>query len=189
MSIWRVLAAFALFETPRLYLCPLQFEKHNETFYEIASDAENLAFVFPAVADKATSDELLVETFMRQPLGIWAIEEKNSRQLLGIIRFEKLDTRSRQAEIGYFLRKEWRNQGLMTEALQNIVFLAFHQLGLRELLLKTHAENAASQAVAQKVGFQVMRSYRGSDRYSRKTRQYIDFVLTASKFRLVEEEK
>ncbi|CRH93075.1 Uncharacterised protein [Chlamydia trachomatis] len=77
----------------------------------------------------------------------------------------------------------------MTEALQNIVFLAFHQLGLRELLLKTHAENAASQAVAQKVGFQVMRSYRGSDRYSRKTRQYIDFVLTASKFRLVEEEK
>ncbi|MBY5033816.1 GNAT family N-acetyltransferase [Streptococcus gallolyticus] len=188
MRIWRKLAEFAHFETPRLVLRPFHFSD-EKSFFQIVSDPENLDFIFPALSDKEVSDDLLVETFMRQPLGIWAIEDKRRKQLLGAIRFEKLDVEGRQAEIGYFLRKEYRKQGFMTEALRNIVFLAFYELGLREILLKTHAENKASQAVAQKVGFTAKRQYRGSDRYSRKTRHYIDFVLTASEFRLAEEEE
>lgn len=186
MAIWLKLAQFASLETQRLYLRPFRFEDRDE-FYQIASNPENLSFIFPPVPNRAACDEMLVEAFMRQPLGIWAIEDKGSGLLLGAIRFEKVNEKNRQAEIGYFLRKEYRNKGLMTEALKNLVFLAFYELELKEILLKIHAENKASQSVAKKAGFSAKRQYRGSDRYSRKTRDYIDFILTLKEYRLEEE--
>ena len=39
----------------------------------------------------------------------------------------------------------------------------------------THQENIASQLVAQKAGFKIFRQFKGSDRYTRKMRDYIEF--------------
>ena len=60
MNIWTHLAAYSLIETQRLYLRPFLFED-AEDFYKIASNPDNLQFIFPAQADLAETRQLFHE--------------------------------------------------------------------------------------------------------------------------------
>lgn len=51
---------------------------------------------------KGESDYLLVHEFMVSPLGIWAIEDKLTHQLIGCIRLEQYNAKVASAEVGYF---------------------------------------------------------------------------------------
>ncbi|WP_057491322.1 GNAT family N-acetyltransferase [Streptococcus orisasini] len=176
MDIWTQLGRFSEFETQRLFMRPFAFKDHKD-FYEIASDAQNLEFIFPHQASLAESDFLLVHYFMKTPLGVWALEHKENHKMIGAIRFDKLDLTAQTAEIGYFLHKDYWGQGLTTEALKNLVFLAFQEFDLKLLQIIVHKENAASARVAEKAGFNLVRQFKGSDRYSHKIRDYLKYEL------------
>ena len=163
MNIWTHLAAYSLIETQRLYLRPFLFED-AEDFYKIASNPENLQFIFPAQADLAETQYVL------------------ANQMIGSIKFEKLDEIKGEAELGYFLRKDFWGKGLMTEAVKELVYLSFEKFQLKELKIVTHVENAGSQKVALKAGFRLFRQFKGSDRYTRKMRDYYDFRLGRGDF-------
>ncbi len=65
-------------------------------------------------------------------------------------------------QIGYWLAPEARGRGTCTTALRRLCRFAFDELGLKRLELMTDPDNAASQRVAEKVGFRregVMRSH------------------------------
>ncbi|HEM3725339.1 TPA: GNAT family N-acetyltransferase [Streptococcus suis] len=188
MTLWTRLAQFACFETERLVLRSFSYEDGND-FFEIVSNSENLPFIFPALEDKHLALATMVEKFMRSPLGNWAVVDKVSGQMIGALCFEKLDDRQMTAELSYFLKKDYWGQGLMTEAVKNLVFLAFYEIGLKELVIITHEENVASQMVARKLGFVQVGQYKGSDRYSHKTRKYRKFSLKRAEFSIEIEEK
>ena len=177
MTIWTKLAALAEFETQRLLLRPFSYEDCR-AFYKIVSNPDNLAFIFPVQTTEQEAKDLMVAMFMKEPLGKWAITDKESKAFLGVISFEKVDERTRQAELGYFIQKEAWGQGLATEAVQSLSFLALHQLGLTDISIIAHLENRASQRVAEKAGFVLLRQFKGSDRYSRKMRTYRHYHLT-----------
>lgn len=183
MTIWTTLAKFACFETDRLILRPFVYEDGDD-FYEIVVHPENLPFIFPALKDKNLALATMVEKFMRSPLGNWALVDKASGRMIGALCFEKIAERQLSAELSYFLKKEYWGQGLMTEAVKNLVFLAFYEIGFKELTIITHEENIASQMVAKKTGFVQVEQYRGSDRYSHKMRNYLKFSLKRADFRL-----
>lgn len=174
MNIWTKLAEFSFFETERLYLRPFFFSDAT-SFYEIASNPDNLQFIFPAQASIEESQYTLANYFMKSPLGIWAICEQDSQEMIGSIKFERLDEIKREAEIGYFLKQSHWSQGLMTEALRGLVNLSVSELDLQVLSIVTHVENVASQKVAKKAGFYLYRQFKGSDRYTRKMRDYLEF--------------
>ncbi len=174
--MWKQLAKWARFETERLILRPFVYEDGDD-FFAIMSDEENTVFLHPKMDQRELCQQVLVEGFMRCPLGIWALEDKQSGRMIGSIRLENIQERIGQAEIGYFLHRDFWRQGLGTESLEQIVFLAFSQLGLRQLIIKTHLENKASQALAQKLGFRLARQYKGSDRHSHRMRIFKDFIL------------
>lgn len=115
---------------------------------------------------------------MKSPLGIWAICDKKAQKMIGAIKFEKLDEIRKEAEIGYFLRKDYWSQGYMTEAVTKLRDLSMNQFELKQLSIVTHLENSASQKVAQKSGFVLYRRFKGSDRYTRKMRDYLEFRYT-----------
>ncbi|HFU3843642.1 TPA: GNAT family N-acetyltransferase [Streptococcus suis] len=188
MTLWTRLAQFACFETEGLVLRPFSYEDGND-FFEIVSNSENLPFIFPALEDKNLALATMVEKFMRSPLGNWAVVDKVSGQMIGALCFEKLDDRQMTTELSYFLKKDYWGQGLMTEAVKNLVFLAFYEIGLKELVIITHEENVASQMVARKLGFVQVGQYKGSDRYSHKTRKYRKFSLKRVEFSIEIEEK
>ena len=75
-------------------------------------------------------------------------------------------------------RHYWK-QGLATEALENLVFLAFQELDLKDLEIIVHKENRASARVAEKAGFRLVRQFKGSDRYTHKMRDYLKYDLKA----------
>ena len=177
MTIWTKLAALAEFETQRLLLRPFSYEDCR-AFYKIVSNPDNLAFIFPVQTTEQEARDLMVAMFMKEPLGKWAIVAKETQQLIGAISFEKLNEQTRQAELGYFLHRDHWGQGLATEAVKSISFLALYQLGLTDISIIAHLENRASQRVAEKAGFVLLRQFKGSDRYSRKMRTYRHYHLT-----------
>lgn len=82
MDIWTKLAVFAFFETPKVILRPFRYEDHWD-FYSMVNDTKNLYYVFPEQKTKAASDYLLVHSFIKFPLGQWAIEDKATHQVIG----------------------------------------------------------------------------------------------------------
>ncbi|MDU3085122.1 MAG: GNAT family protein, partial [Streptococcus mitis] len=51
-----------------------------------------------------------------------------------------------------------------------------------QLSIITHLENEASQKVALKAGFSLFRQFKGSDRYTRKMRDYLEFRCVKGEF-------
>lgn len=182
MDVWVALSQYATVETERMILRPFSFVDSDD-FFEISSNRENLPFIFPYQASQEESDFLLVHYFMKNPLGIWAIEDKSSGRMIGAIRFEHLNVSDRTAEIGYFLHRDFWGRGIMTECLKTVTFLAFHSFYLKKLSIIVHKENLASQRVAKKAGYVFKRCFKGSDRYNRKMRDYVEYGLKAKEYR------
>ncbi|KXT76491.1 Ribosomal-protein-S5p-alanine acetyltransferase [Streptococcus sp. DD10] len=175
MNLWTRLAAYAYIETQHLILRPFCFSDATD-FYVISGNADNLEFIFPAQSSISEAEYALANYFMKQPLGTWAICTPENR-MIGAIRFEKIDEVKREAEIGYFLLKDFWGQGLMTESLKELVSLSFTVFNFKKLKIIVHLENLASRRVAEKCGFSLVRQYKGSDRYSRKMRDYLEFCF------------
>lgn len=182
MSIWTALARFAVFETERLQCRPLSFAD-SDRFFDLVSTPENARFILPLLPSRQRSDDFLVATYLRQPLGVWGLTLRGSEHLIGIIRLERFDEGNSRAELTYVLSQAYWGQGYMTEAVKNLTFLAFQEFGLKELVICCHLDNLASQKVAQKAGFRLMKRYRTSDRYSRQQADYLSYHLTRRDYR------
>ncbi len=70
----------------------------------------------------------------------------------------------------------------MTEVVTKLCQLSFEEFGLKQLSIITHLENQASQKVALKSGFSLFRQFKGSDRYTRKMRDYLEFRYIKGEF-------
>ena len=62
-------------------------------------------------------------------------------------------------------------------------FKHFQEFGFKELHVIVHGENLASQRVAQKSGFKLKQRFKGSDRYTRKMRDYVDYQISKGDYR------
>lgn len=182
MDIWTSLAAYAQMESQRLRYRPVTFAD-RKAFFAMAKDSTNTRFIFPPLESQEEANQKLVANFMLKPLGCWGLAVKGQSDLAGILRLEHLDLDNGRAELGYFLHKDYWGQGLMTEAVKTLSFLAFQELGLRELVIICHEENLASAKVAEKSGFRLVKSYKGSDRYSHRVRRYRYYQLKRGDYR------
>lgn len=82
------------------------------------------------------------------PERTFAVDDLETGAFLGVV-----TVRLREGgTVGYWLSREARGRGLMTEAVQTVVDWARGE-GLRRLLLMAHPDNVASRRVAEKVGF------------------------------------
>ena len=126
MNLWTHLAACSFIETEHAFLRPIVFEDAG-ALYKIASNPENTQFIFPTEASLEESEYVIANFFMKNPLGIWAICHKETQEMIGSVKFEKMDEIKKEAELGYFLRQDYWGQGLMTEIVREIAFLSFTQ--------------------------------------------------------------
>lgn len=80
--------------------------------------------------------------------GIW-----HQGRLAGTIDVMGCGGRSRCAEIGYWLGKEYQGHGLITSACQVIVDHSFAHLGVNRIEIRAEPANPRSRAVAERLGF------------------------------------
>jgi len=85
---------------------------------------------------------------------LWAAVILVDGQVAGMIDIHQLDAENHSGEIGYWLGKTFRGQGVTTKALAEVERVAFNELGLNRLGLIAATTNGASQAVARRRGFQ-----------------------------------
>ncbi len=80
--------------------------------------------------------------------GIWQDD-----QLAGLIGLHFVDWTHQVTQFGYWLAEAFTGRGLMTRAGRAILRYAFKDLGLRRVGISHAAENVASQAVIERLGF------------------------------------
>ena len=110
----------------------------------------------PSPYTEADAREFLTDP----PDRAFAVVDRSSGEFLGAIGARPED--EGRVEIGYWMAREARGRGVATRALRLIAAWAVEELGAERLQLYAHPENAASQRVAEKAGFQregVLRSW------------------------------
>jgi RimJ/RimL family protein N-acetyltransferase len=88
--------------------------------------------------------------------------ESHDGEFLGLGMFVRIEREARQGEIGYVLGPAARGRGVATRTLRILTDWGFDELGLERIELWIDVANTASEAVAERGGYQregVLRSY------------------------------
>ena len=86
---------------------------------------------------------------------LWAIEEKKSRRLIGMINYHRRDMRERRVEMGWIIAPDRQGKGLMTEAAQALLRYLIDRLKVHKVEALIRRENKPSAALARRLGFRL----------------------------------
>jgi RimJ/RimL family protein N-acetyltransferase len=105
--------------------------------------AQAAAFLVPLVAPPAEAPTVIP----------WAIAERASDELVGTATIFAWHREQQRAEIGYSLGRARWGHGLAREAVTRALAFGFDELGLRRFEADIDPRNAASLALAERLGF------------------------------------
>jgi ribosomal-protein-alanine N-acetyltransferase len=84
---------------------------------------------------------------------VFGITLPDQKDIIGIISLEKFNWENKNAQIGYWISKEYWGKGLMPKAVSLILHFAFRKLKLHRVYAAVFAENIQSQKVLEKCNF------------------------------------
>jgi len=133
----------------------------KESIFEIFSNEDVIKYYdLEALKDLAQSVKLIKFFRLRfdESRGIrWAIRLKSNGKCIGTCGFNSWSEASRSAIIGYDMNREYWGQGLVTEALYQIIDMAFSGHLPCKIINRIQADtipgNIASERVLKKLGF------------------------------------
>jgi len=157
-SILRYVAAVPfLIETPRLVIRSFTLQDAEALHDRVFGDDE----ASPSFDRTRAS----VERFMRHErehgFGLWAVELKQSGELIGDCGLYLVQGVGPDVEVAYHFGKEWWGQGYATEAASACLGYGFKECGLSEIIAICFPEHKASRRVMEKSGMR----YVGPARY------------------------
>ena len=126
-------------------------------FARINADPEVTAFRF-APLTRRQSDALIDQEeagFDRDGFGLWAVERRRDRRLLGFTGLSRSDFGAPfcpAVDIGWQLARHAWGQGYATEGAAAVLAFAFSELGLGEVVAHTTRANTRSRAVMERLG-------------------------------------
>lgn len=152
-------------ETKRLILRKMTLDDAEDVF-ECCSDLEVFKFVggkaHRTIEDTRRFLKDVFEKYERKEIVVWGLFHKEHSKLIGDCGFIKWDASQARAELDYLLSKEYWNQGLMTEAVKEVIRFGFEKMQLNRIQAICELDNIASARVMEKVGMQfegVLRNY------------------------------
>lgn len=138
-----------MLETPRLLLRPLTLADEDDVF-AYQSDPEVVRFIPWPVRTREQVREAL-QRFAGDS-GVLAIVEKAGGAVIGQTNVAVASARDRHGEFGYVVSRAYANRGFATEASARVLDYAFDVLDLHRMTARIDTRNAASAAVAAKLG-------------------------------------
>ncbi|WP_141732679.1 GNAT family N-acetyltransferase [Oligoflexus tunisiensis] len=81
-----------------------------------------------------------------------ALVLKSTNELIGNVSLNIRNPQTREAEIGYTLRRDQWHQGYASEAARAVIHFGFTELGLHRIFATTSPHNVPSQRVLEKIG-------------------------------------
>ena len=143
-------------ETQRLILRRFRVEDAENMYHNWASDPEVTRFLtWPEHASVEVTKSLLSLWVSRYEDGDyfnWAMEYKETGEVIGNISVVKLIEEIAAAEMGYCMGKAYWGQGLMPEALKAVMEYLFDVVGLNRIAASHDVNNPKSGRVMDKAG-------------------------------------
>lgn len=177
------LLPFPVLETKRLILRNLK-ETDAEDIFIMRSDPEVMRYIPRPIAvtsaDALALIQLVHEFIAKEEKINWAIESKESGQVIGMIGFVNLKREHFRAEIGYSLMRSWHRKGVMTEALLRVLQHGFEGFNLHSIEAITDAENVASGKLLESVGFRKEAYFKEDFLFNGKYRDSIHYGMLRS---------
>jgi ribosomal-protein-alanine N-acetyltransferase len=150
-----VFKKYPILETRRLLLRRIE-PLDARAIYRLAQDAEITRYVawepHKTLRDTKEYIRLFNEEYQKGVCFDFVIAAKKRDEVLGLIGCVDIDETNKSLEIGYWLGREFWNNGYMTEALTALIDFCFRDLDMERLSAKHFEENAASGRVMQKAG-------------------------------------
>ena len=100
--------------------------------------------------------QLIEKTFESQKQStaiMWAMTLKNDPTMIGCICFVRIEAEHSRTEVGYLLHPEFHRQGLMSEALAQVIKFGFEELDFHKIMASTNSLNEASIGLLEKHEF------------------------------------
>jgi len=146
-------------ETERLTLVPLELSDSAELWDAVEGSRWHLERWLPWVpfnnAPEASTRyaEACVSDWDAGRAVRFAIKDKQSRELLGVVGLDSCVHLHRSCELGYWLRREATGRGIMTEAARASVEFAFARMAVHRVRCAAATDNSASLRVIGRLGF------------------------------------
>jgi ribosomal-protein-alanine N-acetyltransferase len=83
----------------------------------------------------------------------WAVADQADDLCIGMVNYHHREARNDRLEVGYILAPAQQRRGLMTEAMQALLAYCFEELAVHRVQALIHPDNAASIALAERLGF------------------------------------
>lgn len=152
---------FPVLKTERLILRQLTINDDKE-IYSLRSDAQVNKYIDRAPSktiDDARTFIHKIEEFVKLNQGIyWAITLAGSDNLVGTICLYNFSNENDQAEIGYELLPAFQGQGIMQEAIEEVISFSAQVVGVKIIEAYTHIENKNSTKLLEKFQFRKFES-------------------------------
>jgi RimJ/RimL family protein N-acetyltransferase len=157
---------YPIFYTDRLMLRKFEISDAPKVqklagLFEIADTTLSIPHPYP---DRAAEEWIKSHKsdFRKKKAIHFAIVQKLTSELIGAIGLSDIEESHSRAEMGYWIAKEYWNQGFATEAARAVLDYAFADLNLQRVYAHHFKRNSASGKVLKKIGMQeegILRSH------------------------------
>ena len=94
-------------------------------------------------------------TFRPRQYVLWAVEERKSRRMIGMINYHRRDRRERRVDVGWMIEPGHQGKGYMTEAGRTLVRYLVDTLKVHKVEALIRPANKPSIALAKRLGFRL----------------------------------
>lgn len=133
-------------------------EKDARAFWEIYSDEENFRYFSGYKKPQAWNEEKVIRAVESRVKGFKGKREYSwvvtiHGEIAGQIQLFNFTNQNTCAEVGYFIKRKFWNQGINTRVLKAVCRFGFEIMGFERIEAMVHVDNIASNKTLQKAGF------------------------------------
>ena len=146
-------------ETSRVLLVPLELGDGSELWDAVEGSRWHLERWLPWVPYNNAPEasvryaEACVSDWDAGRAVRFAIRDRQSRELLGVVGLDSCVHLHRSCELGYWLRRDATGRGIMTESARACVDFAFSRMAVHRIRCAAATDNSASLRVIARLGF------------------------------------
>lgn len=147
---------FPKLATERLLLDEIEYSDVQDLFL-IRSDDRVIKFLdrekHKSIDDTKELIAKVKESYSKKEGINWVIKNRSTLQVLGHIGYWRLFRERVRGEIGFALKPDFWNKGIMTEALIKVIDFGFNRMEFHSIEGNVNPQNISSIALLKKIGF------------------------------------
>jgi ribosomal-protein-alanine N-acetyltransferase len=143
------------FKTRRLIVRPW-LKGDLEAAYTLYSDAGNLRYWNTPAHTTLDQTKRVMRwhvAYRPQYYTMWAVEEKKSGRVIGMVNYHHRFTDQRRVDVGWLILRSHQGKGLTAEAMRPVLKYLFDKVGVHKVEALIMPANKPSQGLARKLGF------------------------------------